>query len=98
VEEYQIPYRCLVPKKIDNLLVAGRCISCDHESLGTIRTIPACMYTGQAAGAAAALSAKREVTPRNLRVAELQTALVEQKAIIHESLLSILLSRTSSAA
>jgi hypothetical protein len=96
VKEYQIPYRCLVPKKIDNLVVAGRCISCDHESLGTVRTIPACMYTGQAAGTAAALSAKKDVAPRNLSVTELQTALVEQKAVIHESLLSVLLSRTSS--
>jgi len=98
VEEYQIPYRCLVPKKIDSLLVAGRCISCDHESLGTVRTIPACMYTGQAAGIAAALSAKNDVTPRNLSVAEIQTALIEQKAIIHESLLSALLSRINSTA
>ena len=93
IEEYQIPYRCLVPKKIDQLLVAGRCISCDHEALGTVRTIPTCMYTGQAAGAAAALSSKRKRKPRDLNVSKLQKTLAEQKAIIYESVLSTLLSR-----
>lgn len=87
VEEFQIPYRCLVPKKVDGLLVAGRCISCDHESLGTLRTIPACMYTGQAAGAAAALSAKHRTMPRKLNVQALQKALVEQKAVIFENII-----------
>jgi hypothetical protein len=87
IEEYQIPFRCLIPQVIDKVIVAGRCISCDHESLGTIRTIPTCMYTGQAAGVAAALSVRQEVLPRALKVTSIQDALIKQKAVIHETLL-----------
>ena len=87
IEEYQIPYRCLVPRNIERLLVAGRCVSCDHEALGTLRTIPTCMYTGQAAGAAAALSARLNTMPGDLNVSELQKTLVEQRAVIFESIL-----------
>ncbi len=87
IEEYQIPYRCLLPKKINRLLVAGRCVSCDHEVLGTIRTIPTCMYTGQAAGVAAALSVKYNTTPRNLNVKALQKSLIKQKVVLFESVL-----------
>ena len=87
IEEYQIPYRCLLPQTVENVVVAGRCISCDHESLGTIRTIPTCMYTGQAAGVAAALAVRQKCILRALNVARIQEALVAQKAVIHESLL-----------
>jgi len=54
---FDIPYRCLIPRKVDNLLVGGRCISTTHEAQGPIRNIPPCMVTGQAAGVAAALAA-----------------------------------------
>jgi hypothetical protein len=87
VEEYQIPYRCLLPQRIDNLIVAGRCVSCDHDVLGTLRTIPACMYTGQAAGVAAALAAQAHTSPRDLNVNSLQQALLHQKAVLFESVL-----------
>lgn len=87
IEEYQIPFRCLLPQTVDNIVVAGRCISCDHESLGTIRTIPTCMYTGQAAGVAAALAVRRETRLRNLDITMVQDALIKQKAVIHETLL-----------
>jgi hypothetical protein len=88
IEEYQIPFRCLIPQAIDNVIVAGRCISCDHESLGTIRTIPTCMYTGQAAGVAAALTVRQGVLPRALKVTSVQDALIKQKAVIYETLLN----------
>jgi hypothetical protein len=87
IEEYQIPFRCLLPQTVDNMVVAGRCISCDHESLGTIRTIPTCMYTGQAAGVAAALAVRRGNRLRNLDITIVQDALIKQKAVIHETLL-----------
>ncbi len=87
IEEYQIPFRCLLPQNIDNVIVAGRCISCDHESLGTIRTIPTCMYTGQAAGVAAALTVYQGVRLSTLNVTSVQEALIGQKAVIHETLL-----------
>lgn len=54
-ESYSIPYRCLVPKGIDNLWVTGRCIGSDRAMQASLRVIPGCYITGQAAGCAAAL-------------------------------------------
>ena len=75
---FDIPYRCLVPKEIDGVLVAGRCISTTHEAQGVIRNIPPCLITGQAAGTAAALAAKKGVKPRKLDVHLLREALKKQ--------------------
>jgi hypothetical protein len=72
---YHIPYRCLVPKKVEQLLVAGRCISNDHVAHGRSRNLPACMSTGQAAGFAAALAVKDGVPVRKLDVKKLQAEL-----------------------
>ncbi len=55
-ENYGIPYRCLIPQKVDNLLVAGRCISSDRYIQGSVRVMPGCFITGQAAGMAAAVA------------------------------------------
>ena len=52
-EYYTVPYRSLVVRDADNLLVAGRCISCDHEAQASVRIMPICCATGQAAGTAA---------------------------------------------
>jgi ribulose 1,5-bisphosphate synthetase/thiazole synthase len=79
---YDIPYRCLIPVNIDNLLVAGRCISATHEALGSARVITSCIATGQAAGTAAALCIKKKCTPRQLDPEELRKTLREQGAII----------------
>lgn len=79
---YPIPYRSLVPKQIDNLLVAGRCISTEREALGTIRVGATCGATGHAAGIAAALAVINDTTPRNIDVAALQAELKNQNAII----------------
>lgn len=79
---YDIPYRCLVPNKIDGLLVAGRCISTTHEALGSTRIMPCCMALGEAAGVAAALSASTGISPRNIDVEKIQQKLVENGAII----------------
>jgi len=80
---YDIPYRCLVPKKVDNLLVAGRCASATHEAMGSARVVGTCMAMGQAAGTAAALCATYRVVPRWLDVEKLQKRLVEQGAVLH---------------
>jgi hypothetical protein len=77
-----IPYRCLIPKGIDNVLFAGRCISVSHEVLDLVREIPCCMATGQAAGTAAALALKHGVNSRDVNVKELQENLGAQKVII----------------
>lgn len=72
---YGIPYRCLLPKGVEGLLVAGRCISADEIAHGSTRNVPACALTGEAAGTAAALAARAGVTPRQLNVSDLQAAL-----------------------
>lgn len=61
---HEIPYRCLVPKIIDNLLVAGRCISATFEAQSSIRIQPNCRAFGEAAGLATALSIKENISPR----------------------------------
>ena len=70
-----LPYRALVPEKVDGLLSSGRCISVDDRLIGPIRIIPPCMVTGQAAGTAAAMSLKAGVAPRDLDVVALQKQL-----------------------
>jgi hypothetical protein len=79
---YGIPYGCLVPKRVDGLLAAGRCISCTHMALGSVRVIAVCFATGQAAGTAAAVSAAGGVAPRHLDVGRLRALLGEQGAVI----------------
>jgi hypothetical protein len=56
----EVPYRCLLPQGVEQLLVAGRCISADHEAHARSRNMPACMATGQAAGVAAAIAVEKE--------------------------------------
>jgi len=56
-ESHGIPYRCLTPKRLTNVLVAGRCISTDRDVNSAIRVMPVCLATGEAAGTAAALAA-----------------------------------------
>jgi len=79
---YDLPYRCLVPKDIDNLLMAGRCISVTAEALGSIRIQSHCLATGQVAGTAAAMAAAKKVAPRELGVEDLQARLVEMEALV----------------
>lgn len=73
-----VPYGALVPARLDGLLAAGRHLSCDPNSHSFLREIPQCWLTGQAAGVAAALSARHRLEPRALPVAALQEALVGQ--------------------
>ena len=75
---FQVPYRCLLPETIDNLLVAGRCISTTHVAESSIRAIYACMLTGQAAGTAGAMSAKNNHTPEKIDIGSLQNELKKQ--------------------
>jgi hypothetical protein len=79
---YQIPYRVMVPERIDNLLVAGRCISTDHVALGSTRIMSTCMALGEAAGTAAMLSLHEEVVPRELDPQVLRAQLRKQGAVV----------------
>ena len=82
---YQIPYRALVPQKVDNLLVAGRCLSADHVALGSLRIMATCTVMGEASGTAAVLSLHDEVTPRQLDTDRLGRQLKAQSAIVDEN-------------
>ncbi|MBN1672570.1 MAG: FAD-dependent oxidoreductase [Kiritimatiellae bacterium] len=80
--DYDVPYRCMVPREIDGLLLAGRCVGSDYLANNTLRLIAPCFATGQAAGIAAALAARQGVAPRNIPVRELQNRLVGQGAYL----------------
>ncbi len=79
-EGFDIPYRSLVPQKIDGLVLTGRCISCEQGPFQSARSMAPAMAVGHASGCAAALSAKGNVPPRKLDVAALQKLLLSQKA------------------
>lgn len=72
---YDIPFRALLPVGVSNLAVAGRCLSADHDAHASVRSMGQCMAMGQAAGTAAALSARSGSALNRLPVAELQNTL-----------------------
>lgn len=81
-EYYTIPYRSLIPKGAENLLVAGRCISSDHGAQASYRIMPVVCCIGEAAGVAIALAAKGGVDTRDICVKEMQKILKENGAFI----------------
>lgn len=70
-ESYGIPYRSLVPQGLDNVLVAGRCLSADRAVQSSVRVMPGCFITGQAAGVAAAIVAESGQSTRQIEVPQL---------------------------
>jgi hypothetical protein len=74
-ESYGIPYRALTPRGLQNVLVAGRCVSCDRYMQSSIRVMPGCYITGQAAGVAAAMAAEKNTDTRGIDIKELQSRL-----------------------
>ena len=79
-EGFDIPYRSLVPKAVDGLVLSGRSISCEQGPFQSARSMAPAMAVGHASGCAAALAAKKGVPPRQLDVKELQKLLLSQKA------------------
>jgi 2-polyprenyl-6-methoxyphenol hydroxylase-like FAD-dependent oxidoreductase len=80
-----IPYRCLVPKRVDGLLVAGRAFSSADTINETFNIIPHCICYGQAAGTAAAMAAKAGIQPRKVNYQELRKSLVKQGVNLPET-------------
>ena len=78
---FQIPFGALIVRDLDNLLVAGRCISATHEGFGCIRPTVQCMVTGEAAGTAAALAVAQGCDPRKLSVVELRERLHKNQVL-----------------
>ena len=81
-EYYTIPYRCLIPKTVSNMLVAGRCISSDHGAQASYRIMPVVCCIGEAAGSAIGLLAKTKAPVRQLDVKQLQDLLKQNGAFI----------------
>ncbi|MCF6159109.1 MAG: FAD-dependent oxidoreductase [wastewater metagenome] len=77
---YNIPLRCLLPKGVEGIIVAGRCISGTHGAHSSYRVMPTAMATGQAAGACAALASLRGITPRTVPASDVQEELLRQGA------------------
>ena len=77
-----IPYRCMLPKGKEGLIVAGRCVSYEAPVANCIRCMPQCMAMGEAAGVAAAIAVKTGTTPRGVDVSLLQKTLKDSGAII----------------
>ncbi|WP_438444071.1 FAD-dependent oxidoreductase [Gorillibacterium sp. sgz5001074] len=84
-ESHGVPYRCLVPRTLRNVLVAGRSISCERQVQGSVRVMPVCLAMGEAAGMAAAMAARTlggEV--RSVDTAALRRRLTEEGAYLPE--------------
>ena len=79
---YGIPFRCLVPRDVDGLLVAGRCLSADHDAHASVRSMGQCMAMGQAAGVAAGLAVRAGIAPRAVPVTALRDRLVTLGAVL----------------
>lgn len=75
---FQVPYGIILPQKVENLLVAGRCVAGEQGSHAATRAMVCCALTGQGAGVAAAQSIKNNTTPRNVNIRKVQKALEKQ--------------------
>lgn len=84
VQPYDIPYRCLIPETLDNLILAGRCISGTHQAHASYRIMTVCMAVGEAAGIAAALCAREGVSPRKLDYKKVQEKLLQKGAVLFD--------------
>lgn len=81
-EYYSIPYRTLLPKEFDNLLVAGRCVSATHEAQASLRIMPVCACMGEAAGTAIAVAEKTNTNTHTLDTNILREVLKSNGAIL----------------
>ena len=79
---FHIPYRIMLPKNVDNLLVAGRCVSASRGASGAIRPTAQCMAMGEAAGVAAAMAAKDGVSVKNIDVNKLRETIKRGGGIV----------------
>jgi hypothetical protein len=85
-EGFDIPYRSLVPEKVEGLVLSGRCISCEQGPFQSARSMAPAMAVGHASGCAAALAATTGVPPRKLDVKKLQKLLISQRAELRLSI------------
>jgi len=82
-ENYYIPLSCLISRNIDNLLTAGKTLSADRYAFAAVRVMPCCVATGEAAGAAAALAAKANVSACSLPYSDVQKVLFDNGVVLN---------------
>jgi len=82
---YDIPYRCMLPKKVEGLLVTGRCMSSDQAAFESWRSMSPVMCLGQAAGTAASMAVKQGIVPRGISVPDLRAKLITLGAEVGQS-------------
>lgn len=83
-KSYGISYRSLIPKKLKNVLVAGRCVGAERAMMGSMRVMPCCFITGMAAGTSAAMASRENVSLRQVNAKELRKQLFAQGAFLPE--------------
>lgn len=81
-QEYNVPFRCLVPQGSVNLVTAGRCLSADGPGFGSVRVMATCMAMGQGAGTAAALACKHGYSMSDMNFDQLRETLIAQGAVV----------------
>lgn len=81
-QHYDIPYRCLLPREVEGVIVAGRCLSASHDAHASVRSIGQCLAMGQAAGVAAALAARQHCNLRAVDTSQLRAQLTQMGAIL----------------
>ncbi|MFB4284214.1 FAD-dependent oxidoreductase [Nonomuraea sp. MTCD27] len=79
---YGVPYRSLLPREVQGLIVAGRCLSATHDAHASVRSMAQCMAMGQAAGTAAAIAARAGLPPAGIDATELRTTLQDGGALL----------------
>ena len=80
---FQLPYRAMLPKGVENLLVTGRCVGGDKGSHAAVRNMMCCAVNGQGAGVAAAISIKTDACISDVNIEKVQKTLISQGARIH---------------
>jgi hypothetical protein len=80
---YEVPYECFVPERGESILVAGRCLSAEHEAMASARVTAQCFSYGHAIGHAAALAILENISPRTLKGAEIRERLNHDGAALH---------------
>lgn len=79
---YEIPFEVMIPKNVEGLLTAGRCISAEHSALASARVVAQCFEEGMAAGIAMSLSIKYNILPRDINVEELRAMMMDRGSLL----------------
>ena len=77
---YEVPYECFIPERGESLLIAGRCLSAEHEAMASARVTAQCFSYGHAIGHAAAIAVKDRISPRTINGRDIRERLNRDRA------------------